>query len=92
MYRLSLKRIEHAAGVIDPVFLRTPQFICEPLGDALGVRLVLKVESLNPIRSFKGRGATFSSRKSRRARRWSARAPGTSVRRWRTPAATGARP
>lgn len=56
-HRPSLERVEHAARVIDPVFLHTPQFVCEPLGDELGVRLTLKVETLNPIRSFKGRGA-----------------------------------
>ena len=55
--RITLQNIERAAGVIDPVFLHTPQFICEPLGTALGVRVALKVETLNPIRSFKGRGA-----------------------------------
>ncbi len=57
--RLSIERIEEAAQVIDPVFLRSPQFVCEPLGDELGVRLALKIETLNPIRSFKGRGADF---------------------------------
>jgi threonine dehydratase len=55
--RLSLERIEQAARTIDPVFLRSPQFVCEPLSDELGVRLALKIETLNPIRSFKGRGA-----------------------------------
>ena len=58
-HRLSLERIHHAATVIDPVFLHTPQFQSEPLGDELGVELVLKVETLNPIRSYKGRGADF---------------------------------
>ena len=58
-HRLSLERIEQAAQIIDPVFLHSPQFICEPLGDALGVRLVLKIETLNPLRSFKGRGADY---------------------------------
>ena len=58
-HRLSLERIEQAAQIIDPVFLHSPQFVCEPLGDALGVRLVLKVETLNPLRSFKGRGADY---------------------------------
>lgn len=57
MTRLSLQRIEHAARLIDPLFLNTPQFVCEPLGDELGVRLALKIETMNPIRSFKGRGA-----------------------------------
>ena len=55
--RVSLENIERAVGIIDPVFLRTPQFVCEPLSDVLGTRVALKVETLNPIRSFKGRGA-----------------------------------
>jgi threonine dehydratase len=45
--------------VIDPVFLHSPQYDCEPLSAELGVQLTLKVETLNPIRSFKGRGADF---------------------------------
>jgi len=57
--RLSLERIERAARTIDPVFLHTPQFLCESLGAELGVRLALKIETLNPVRSFKGRGADF---------------------------------
>ena len=55
--RIRLERIEEARRLVDPVFLDTPQYECEPLGDELGARLVLKVETLNPIRSFKGRGA-----------------------------------
>jgi threonine dehydratase len=55
--RLALQRIEEAARLIDPVFLASPQYECESLSDELGVRLVLKVETCNPIRSFKGRGA-----------------------------------
>jgi threonine dehydratase len=58
-HRLSINRIEQAAEIIDPVFLHSPQFVCEPLGEQLGVQLTLKVETLNPIRSFKGRGADF---------------------------------
>lgn len=57
--RLSLKRVHEAARIIDPVFLHTPQFVAEPLSDALGVRTTLKIELLNPVRSFKGRGADF---------------------------------
>jgi len=45
--------------VIDPVFLETPQFVCEPLSDRLGMTTVLKVECVNPIRSFKGRGTDY---------------------------------
>ncbi|HEX5817461.1 MAG TPA: pyridoxal-phosphate dependent enzyme [Gemmatimonadales bacterium] len=57
--RVTLERVRRAAGSIDPVFLRSPRFECEPLSAALGVRLVLKVETLNPIRCFKGRGADW---------------------------------
>src|SRR5207245_11447906 len=56
---ISLDRIREAAEVIDPVFRNTPQFVCEPLSDRLGVTTVLKVESVNPIRSFKGRGTDY---------------------------------
>lgn len=59
-HRLSLARIERAYGRIDPVFRDSPQFDCEPLSRALGVHsAVLKVETANPLRSFKGRGADF---------------------------------
>ena len=58
-HRLSLERIAHAAGVIDPVFLNSPQFQAEPLEQQLDCRVVVKVETLNPIRSFKGRGAEY---------------------------------
>ncbi len=57
--RLSLDRIEGAFRSIDPVFLNTPQFQSDALSDELGMRLVLKVETVNPIRSFKGRGADY---------------------------------
>lgn len=57
--RISLERIAHAATVIDPVFLNTPQFLAESLSQQLGCQLVVKVETVNPIRSFKGRGAEF---------------------------------
>ena len=55
--RITLERIEAAARAIDPVFLHTPQWVCEPLGEELGARVALKAETFNPIRSFKGRGA-----------------------------------
>jgi threonine dehydratase len=58
-HRLSIDRIEQAAKIIDPVFLDSPQYVCEPLSEQLGAQLTLKVETLNPIRSFKGRGADF---------------------------------
>ncbi|HEX4931789.1 MAG TPA: pyridoxal-phosphate dependent enzyme [Gemmatimonadaceae bacterium] len=59
MSRLSLERIARAAREIDPVFRHSPQFRPESLGEALGTELVVKVETVNPIRSFKGRGADF---------------------------------
>lgn len=57
--RISLERISLAGKFIDPVFLDTPQYESESLNAVLGTRLVLKVETTNPIRSFKGRGAEF---------------------------------
>lgn len=56
---LSADRIERAAIEIDPVFRNSPQFVSEPLGEALRVRVLVKVETVNPIRSFKGRGTDF---------------------------------
>lgn len=58
-HRLSLEHIREAESIIDPVFRNTPQYIAEPLGQALDVRVLVKVETLNPIRSFKGRGAAY---------------------------------
>jgi threonine dehydratase len=57
--RVSLDRIEEAVRVIDPAFLGSPQLEAEALGDKLGSRLVCKVETVNPIRSFKGRGTDY---------------------------------
>jgi threonine dehydratase len=57
--RLSLEHIAHAATAIDPVFLNSPQYGADPLAQRLGCQLVVKLETLNPIRSFKGRGAEY---------------------------------
>ncbi|WP_018656299.1 threonine ammonia-lyase [Actinomadura flavalba] len=55
---LDVARIEKAARVIDPVFLNTPQYLDERLCRELGGRAVtVKLETANPVRSFKGRGA-----------------------------------
>jgi threonine dehydratase len=56
---LSLEQIERASTVIDPVFCNSPQFESEPLSSAVGCNLIVKIETLNPIRSFKGRGADY---------------------------------
>lgn len=58
-HRLSIRNIERAATLINPIFRDSPQFECEPLNRALGASVLLKVETLNPLRSFKGRGADF---------------------------------
>jgi threonine dehydratase len=58
-HRLPLARFELARQLIDPVFLNSPQYECEALSDALGCAVTLKVETANPIRSFKGRGAGY---------------------------------
>jgi threonine dehydratase len=57
--RISLARIEEAAAVVDPVFLHSPQVRVERHAVDLGCELFVKVETVNPIRSFKGRGADF---------------------------------
>lgn len=54
---LDLDRIAGASALIDPVLLNTPQYVDEQLCAALGRRVLVKVETLNPLRSFKGRGA-----------------------------------
>jgi threonine dehydratase len=58
-HRLNLENIRAATQVIDPVFLHTPQFVSEPLSNLLGARVVVKVETVNPLRCFKGRGADY---------------------------------
>lgn len=65
--RLRLDRIRHAAEVIDPVFLHTPALPARSLGELLGCSLTLKVETLNPVRSFKGRGTETVAAQGREA-------------------------
>ena len=55
----SLASIQDASRAIDPVFLNSPQFAADTLGAALGCALTVKIETINPIRSFKGRGAEY---------------------------------
>lgn len=55
---LSLDRIAGAMEKIDPVFLHTPQFVDERLSAELEREVLVKVETLNPIGSFKGRGTS----------------------------------
>ena len=50
------ERILAQREVIDPIFLNSPLMRHPALDEALGTACTLKVETLNPIRSFKGRG------------------------------------
>jgi len=54
--RLDLDRIRAARRVVDPVFLDSPLYRCDALGRRLGCAVSVKVETANPVRSFKGRG------------------------------------
>jgi threonine dehydratase len=62
-HRLKIENIREAARVIDPIFLRTPQYHADSLSRSLGARVLVKVETANPIRSFKGRGAEYLASK-----------------------------
>jgi threonine dehydratase len=54
--RIGVEGIAAAAAAMDPAFAHTPQFQSDPLCERLRMRMLCKVELLNPIRSFKGRG------------------------------------
>jgi len=62
-HRLKIDNIREAAGTIDPVFRNTPQYRADSLSRSLGTKIVVKVETANPIRSFKGRGAEYLASK-----------------------------
>lgn len=63
--RITLDGILRASKSINPAFTHTPQFVCEPIATELGCELLVKVEVLNPIRSFKGRGAEYFLQRAR---------------------------
>ncbi|MFI6585920.1 threonine/serine dehydratase [Embleya sp. NPDC050493] len=54
--RLDIDRIRAARRAIDPIFLDTPLYRCEALEPGLGCAVSIKLETANPVRSFKGRG------------------------------------
>ncbi len=54
--RLDIDRIREIRRLIDPIFLHTPLYRCEALEPALGCTLSVKLETANPVRSFKARG------------------------------------
>ena len=55
--RLDIARIQSARQLIDPVFLDTPLYRCAALDAGLGCKVSLKLETANPVRSFKARAA-----------------------------------
>ncbi|RMI43615.1 threonine ammonia-lyase [Streptomyces triticirhizae] len=57
---LRLSRVLRARTVIPACFLDTPQYEDDLLNAALGRRVTVKLETANPIRSFKGRGVGFA--------------------------------
>ncbi|MFD5814202.1 threonine/serine dehydratase [Streptomyces sp. NPDC127038] len=54
--RLDTARIRSARQVIDPMFRDTPLYCCEALEPHLGCAVSIKLETANPVRSFKARG------------------------------------
>ncbi len=52
--------IRAAHARIDAVFSHSPQYVHEGLSGRLGVPVIVKVETANPIRSFKGRGTSVA--------------------------------
>jgi threonine dehydratase len=54
--RLDTARIRAARRLIDRVFLDTPLYRCEALEPDLGCTVSIKLETANPVRSFKARG------------------------------------
>ncbi|MCD9879536.1 threonine ammonia-lyase [Streptomyces guryensis] len=54
--RLDTARVRAARRVIDPVFLDTPLYRCEAMEPGLGCTVSIKLETANPVRSFKARG------------------------------------
>jgi threonine dehydratase len=53
---LSLEAIRRAQASMDPVFRDSPQYVHEGLSARAGLPVIVKIETANPIRSFKGRG------------------------------------
>jgi len=56
MVTVSAEAIRSAHARIPSAFRDSPQFVSEPLSEAVGVPVVVKLETPNPIGAFKGRG------------------------------------
>lgn len=59
---LSPEHIRRARSRIDPAFLDAPQYVHEGLSGRVRIPVIVKVEAVNPIRSFKGRGTWLAVR------------------------------
>lgn len=55
--RLDTARVHAARSLINPIFLDTPFYRCAALETGLGCKVSIKLETPNPVRSFKARGA-----------------------------------
>lgn len=69
-------RIEAALAKIAPIFRATPQFVDERLAEAVERTVLVKVETLNPIGSFKARGASLLARELDPTKTWVATTAG----------------
>ena len=58
-----MAHVDAARTVIPAVFLDSPQYEDELLNAALGTRVTVKVETANPLLSFKGRAVSYALRK-----------------------------
>jgi threonine dehydratase len=59
---LRVENIDAAARCVDPAFLNSPQVVDASMTSRIGRELILELETFNPVRSFKGRGADFFMR------------------------------
>lgn len=57
--RFRIDAIERAQHQIPRVLTNSPCYHSDTLSDSLGMQVSLKIETVNPVRSFKGRGASF---------------------------------
>jgi threonine dehydratase len=55
-----VENIDEAARCVDPAFLNSPQVIDASMTRRIGGELILKLETFNPVRCFKGRGAELA--------------------------------
>ena len=89
---VSLEHIAAARSVIDPVFLDSPQFQNDALSDVVGAEIIVEVECVNPVRSFKGRGAAYFTHVHKastpRPQTWTCASAGNFGQDWPTPLAS----